>query len=176
MRNQHRSAREEPAATHARLIAAALAAHTNACAAADAFLVDGTPPGPDNMPPDLILAETADGRLATIGACTPDERQFTHLAALRAYVRTCLVAGLSVRRDGWTAPDPADSRIRPDTARLLLRIANPVVDIVAAVGMDGSLDAPGLRYGDDDGMRRFDHHAHALDERGVRYLASLFNT
>lgn len=176
MTHEHRSAREEPAATHARLTAAALAAHANACAAADAFLVDGTTPGPGDLPADLVLAETADGRLATIGTGTPDERQFTSLAALRVYVRTCLVANLSVRRDGWTAPDPADSRIRPDTARLLLRTANPVVDIVAGIGMDSSLDAPGLRYGNDDSMRRFDHHAHALDERGVRYLASLFRT
>ena len=175
-RHQHRSEHEDPAATHARLTAAALASHANACAAADAFLTDGTTRGPDDLPPDLVLAETADGRLATIDAATPDERQFTSVAALRVYVRKCVVASVTVRRDGWTAPDPADARIRADTARLLLQTENPVVDIVAGIGMDGFLDAPRLRYGNDSCMLQFDHDAHGLDDRGVHYLAELFRT
>lgn len=175
MTRQRHHPHEDFAATYARLSAAALAEHANACAAADAFLTDGTTPGPDNLPPDLVLTRTAEGRLATIGAATHDERQFTSSTALRIYVRTCLVAGLTVRRDGWTAPDPADPRIRPDTARLLLR-TEALVDIVAGIGMDGSLDSPRLRYGDNGSLRRFDHDAHALDERGIRYIASLFKT
>lgn len=167
---------ENPVTTHARLTAAALASHANACAAADAFLIDGTTPGPDNLPPDLVLTETADGRLARIDAGTPDERQFTSLAALRVYVRKCVVASLTVRRNGWTTPDPADARIRPDTARLLLQTGNPVIDIIAGIGMDGSLDAPRLRYGNDSGMLQFDHDAHELDDRCVHYLAGLFKT
>lgn len=42
--------------------------------------------------------------------------------------------------------------------------------------MDGSLDAPRLRYGDDSCMQRFNHDTHQLDERGIRYVASLFKT
>ncbi|MYK87458.1 MAG: hypothetical protein F4018_03420 [Acidobacteria bacterium] len=173
----HHHTHEDPGATHARLTAAALAELANACAAADAFLVDGTILDPENPPATIVLADTENGRRATIDAGAPDEWQFTDIAALRVYVRTCLVASMSVRREGWTAPNPADSRIRPDTARLLLRTSNPLVDIVAGIGRDGSLDAPSLRYGNDDsGMRRFDHNAHELDERGIRYLASLFRT
>ncbi|MCY4636590.1 MAG: hypothetical protein OXG04_19175, partial [Acidobacteria bacterium] len=66
--------------------------------------------------------------------------------ALRAYVRRCVVMSLTVRRDGWTLPDPEDARIEPDSARLLLRPGNPVVDIVARIGMDRPLDAAHLRY------------------------------
>ena len=176
MTRQQRSVHEETGATHARLTAAALASHANACAAADAFLTDGTTPDPDNLPDDLVLTDTADGRVARIDAGTSDERQFTSLAALRVYVRKHVVASLAVRRDGWTAPDPADARIRPDTARLLLQTGNPLVDIVAGIGMDGSLDAPKLRYGDDSRMLQFDHDAHELDDRGVHYLAGLFRT
>ena len=166
---------EDPVTTHARLSAAALASHANACAAADAFLHDGTLPGPEYMPPDLALTGTGNERVAVIGAQTPDERQFTSREALRAYVRTCVVMSLSVRRDGWTLPDPTDGRIYPDTARLLLRPGRPVVDIVAEIGMHRSLVAPGLRYNDaDDHMQPFDHAVHELDERGVRWIASLF--
>lgn len=176
MTHEHPRTHEDPATTHARLSAAALASHANACAASDAFLADGTTPGPENLPADLVLAESGGRRLATIEAGTPDERQFTSVDALRVYVRRCLVASLTVRRDGWTAPDPADSRIRPDSARLLLRTGNPLIDIIAGIGMDGSLDAPSLRYGDAGSMRRFDHGAHELDERGIRYVASLFGS
>ncbi len=82
---------------------------------------------------------------------------------------------LTVRRNGWTLPDPQDARIEPDSARLLLRPGNPVVDIVARVGMNRSLDAAHLRYKDSrDEMQRFDHRVHQLDDLGVRYVASLF--
>ena len=175
MTHERHHPREDHAATHARLTAAALASHANACAAADAFLAEGLSPAPEHMPPDLALTGAGAGRRAVIDADSPDERQFTSHEALRAYVRTCLVMNLTVRRDGWTLPDPNDARVDPDTARLLLRPGNPVVDIVAQVAMDRSLDAPRLRYNDETGrMLRFDHHVHQLDERGVRYVASLF--
>jgi len=52
-----------------------------------------------------------------------------------------------------------------------------VIDIVASIGMDRSLDAAHLRYKDSrDQMQRFDHSAHQLDDRGVLYIASLFTT
>lgn len=181
MTRQHRPAREEPAATYARLTAAALASHANACAVADAFLVDGTTPDRDNLPPDLVLAETAHGRLARIDADTPDERQFTSHEALRVYVKTCLVRSLTVRREGWTLPVPGDGRIEPDAARLVLHADKTadryVTEIVARIGMDKSLDLPQLRHEDEHGrMQPFDHHAHDLDERGVWYVAGLFRT
>ncbi len=170
---QHRN--EDPAATHARLSAAALASHANACAAADAFLAGGAAPDPERMPPDLALTGSGADRAAVIGNDTPDERRFTSREALREYVRTFFVMTLTVRRNGWTAPDPADPRIQPDTARLLLHPGNPLVDIVARIGMDGSLDAPQLRYDDEHGrMQRFDHDIHELDEQGVPWVASLF--
>ena len=166
---------ENPVTTHARLNAAVLASHANACAAADAFLADGTSPDPENMPPDLVLGRNPTGRVVVIGAETPDERQFTAREALRAYVRSCVVMSLTVRRDGWTLPGPADGRIEPDSARLLLRPGHPVVDILAPIGMNRSLVAPQLRYNDaDDSMQPFDHAIHELDEQGVRWIASLF--
>lgn len=171
---------EDPETTHARLNAAALAEHANACAAADAFLRDDLTPDPEQMPSDLLLTRTAAGRRATIGAGTPGERQFTDHQGLRVYVRTCLVMSLTVRRDGWTLPVPEDGRIEADTARLVLRsdkTGRSVVDIVARIGMDGSLDAPRLRHEDGEGrVQDFDHRIHNLNERGVRYVASLFTT
>ena len=107
--------KEDQAATHARLSADALASHANACAAADAFLVDGTTPGAANLPADIVLADTADGRLATIDAGTPDERQFTITAALRVYVRTCLVSGIAT-----------DGEVRKMRQRLVKRIVKAV--------------------------------------------------
>ena len=166
---------EDPVTTHARLSAAALASHANACAAADAFLRDGTTPAPEKLPPDLVLAGTGPSRAAVIGADTPDERRFTSREALQVYVRRLLVKSVSVRRDGWTLPGPTDGRIEPDTARLLVRPGEPVVDIVARIGMCRSLSAPRLRYADaNDCMQPFDHAVHELDERGVRWIASLF--
>ena len=137
---------EDPATTHARLSAAVVAAHANACAAADAFLSGGAPPDLRQMPPKLKLTRNEAGRVAVIDTGTPDEREFTSHEALRAYVRRCVVMSLTVRRDGWTLPDPEDARIEPDSAPLLLRPGNPVVDIVARIGMDRSLDAAHLRY------------------------------
>ncbi len=165
--------------THARLSATALAEHANACAVADAFLRDDMTPGPESMPPDLVLTRTGAGRSATIGAGTPDERRFTDHEALRVYVKTCLVRSLTVRREGWTRPSPEDSRIEPDTARLLLHsdksAGKCVTDIVARIGMDRSLDAPHLRYQDGTGrMQPFNHRVHGIDERGVCYVAGLF--
>ena len=166
---------EDPVTTHARLSAAALASHANACATADAFLRDGTTPAPENLPPDLVLAGAGAERAAVIGAETPDERQFTSREALQVYVRRLVVRSLSVRRDGWTLPGPTDGRIEPDTARLLLRPGAPVIDIVAEIGMNRSLVSPQLRYNDaTDHMQPFDHGAHELDERGIRYVTSLF--
>ena len=166
---------EDPATTHARLSAAVVASHANACAAADAFLSGSVPPDLRQMPPELKLTRNEAGRVAVIDTGTPDEREFTSHEALRAYVRRCVVMSLTVRRDGWTLPDPEDARIEPDSARLLLRPGNPVVDIVARIGMDRSRDAAHLRYKDSrDQMQRFDHHVHQLEDHGVRYVASLF--
>ena len=177
MTHERHHPNEDPATTHARLSAAALASHANACAAADAFLADGVSPDPEDMPSDLVLTRNKAQRVAVIDAGAPDERQFTSREALRAYVRTCLVVSLSVRRDGWTLPGPEDARIEPDSARLLLRPGVPLVDILARIGMDRSLDAPQLRYNNgDDRMQCFDHDVHQLDDRGVRYVASLFTT
>jgi hypothetical protein len=177
MTHERHHPREDPATTHARLTAAALAAHASACAAADDFLAEGVSPEPEDMPPDLMLTGADSRPRAVIDADSPDERQFTSREALHAYVRTCLVINVTVRRDGWTLPDPEDARIEPDTARLLLRAGDPVIDIAARIGMDGSLDAPRLRYEDgNDRMQEFDHDAHQLDERGIRYIAGLFAT
>ena len=138
---------EDPATTHARLSAAVVASHANACAAADAFLSGSVPPDLRQMPPELKLTRNEAGRVAVIDTGTPDEREFTSHEALR----------------------------EPDSARLLLRPGNPVVDIVASIGMDRSLDAAHLRYKDSrDQMQRFDHHVHQLKDHGVRYVASLF--
>ena len=175
MTQKRHSPHEDPVTAHARLNAAALASHANACAVADAFLRDGTRPAPENAPADLVLTGTGADRAAVIGAGTPDERQFTSREALRVYVRRCVVMSLSVRREGWTLPGPADTRIEPDSARLLLRPGQPVVDIVACIGMHRALDAPQLRYADaEDRMQPFDHAVHELDEHGIRWVASLF--
>lgn len=177
MTHQRHHPHEDHATTHARLIAAALASHANACAAADAFLAEGVSPDPKHIPPDLLLTGTGARRRAVIDADSADERQFTSHEALRVYVRRCVIVNLTVRRDGWTLPDPNDARVEPDTARLLLHPGDPVVDVVAQIGMDRSLHAPQLRYDDGTGrMLPFDHDAHEIDERGVRYLASLFTT
>lgn len=175
MTQQRHFADEDPVTTHARLSAAALAAHANACAVADAFLAAGMSPEPEEMPSELKLAGKGDERVAVIGAGTPDERQFSSHESLRVYVRRCVVINLTVRREAWTLPGQQDSRIEPDSARLLLRPGNPVVDIVAEIGMDRSLHAPQLRYDDSrKGMQRFDHDAHELADSGVQYVASLF--
>ena len=165
---------EDPVTTHARLSAAAFAAHLNTCAAADAFLGGAAPDPEDN--PDLRLAATPAGRReAVIEPGTADQREFGDVDTLRDYVRTEVVVTLTVRREGWTVPDPNRPRIEPDSARLLLHGGNPVVDVVAAVAMDGSLDEPRLRYNDaGDRMLTFDHKAHELPDLGIRYLAGLF--
>ncbi len=165
---------EDPATTHARLSAAAFATHLNACAAADAFLRGGVANLEER--PDLRLGTTPKGdREAVIDPETSDERRFDTVDALRDYARTEVAVALTVRREGWTVPDPKRPRIEPDSARLLLHGGNPVVDVVAAVAMDGSLDEPHLRHNDaEDRMRTFDHEAHELPNDGIRYLASLF--
>lgn len=177
MREQRRTTVEDPTTTHARLTAAALAEHASACRIADAFLVDGTRPDPETAPSDLLLARNGDERKATIGAETADEREFTSFTALRGYVRRVLVKSMTVRREGWTVPHPVNALITPDTARLLLRTGNPVVDIVARIGMNGELNTPALRYEDaNHDTRVFDHEKHQLDARGTRYIAELFKT
>ena len=165
---------EDPITTHARLSAAAFAAHLNACAAADAFLGGAAPDPEDN--PDLRLAATpASHRETVLEPGTAEQRKFGDVDTLRDYVRTEVVVALTVRREGWTVPDPNRPRIEPDSARLLLHGGNPVVDVVAAVAMDGSLDEPRLRYNDaGDRMLTFDHEAHKLRDDGIRYLAGLF--
>ena len=163
------------ATTDARLCAAALAEHANACAVADAFLADGTTPDPENIPPNLVLAVKDAVRGATLDAETPDERTFTSNEALQVYVRHCLVKNMTVRRMSWTLASPADGRIEPDTARLLLRGSRPTIDIVASIGMDGVLDTPILRHEDEeDGMLMFNHADHGLNKQGVAYVARLF--
>ena len=85
------------------------------------------------MPPELALARNEAGRVAVIGAGTPDEREFTSHEALRAYVRRCVVMSLTVRRNGWTLPDPQDARIEPDSARLLDHVRQRRLDDLARV-------------------------------------------
>ena len=175
MTHEPHAANEDPVTTHARLNAAALASHANACAAADAFLQRRQYASGRNLPADLVLTGTGAERVAVIGAETPDERRFSSHEALRVYVRRCLVMSLSVRRESWTVPGPNDGRIDADTARLLLRRDRPVIDIVAQIGMNRSLVSPQLRYNDaNDRMQSFDHALHELDEHGVRYIAGLF--
>ena len=165
---------EDPVTTHARLSAAAFAAHLNACAAADAFLGGAARDPEDN--PDLRLAATPAGRReAVLEPGTAEQHKFGDVDTLRDYVRTEVVVALTVRREGWTVPDPNRARIEPDSARLLLHSGNPVVDVVAAVAMDGSLDEPRMRYTDaGDRMLTFDHEAHKLRDNGICYLAGLF--
>ena len=178
--NDHQQPRhEDPATTHARLTAAACAEHANACAAAAHFLSGETIPE-DQVPPNLQLLDDADdplrpGRRAVLDPGDRDQRSFTSRNALDDHARNRIVISLTVRRDGWTVPEPGHPHVEPDTARLLLRAANPVVDIVAGIAMNGTLDAPRLRYRDaNDRMTTFDHATHELDENGIRYLASLF--
>ena len=165
---------EDPATTYGRLSAAAFAAHLNTCAAADAFL-GGAAADPEDNPDLRHGATTAGRREATLEPGTADQRGFEDVGTLRDYVRSEVVVALTVRREGWTVPDPNRPRIEPDTARLLLHGGNPVVDVVAAVAMDGSLDEPRMRYNDaSDRMRTFDHEAHELRDDGILYLAGLF--
>ena len=165
---------EDPITTHGRLSAAAFAAHLNTCAAADTFL-GGAPADPEKNP-DLRLGITPAGRReAVLEPGTADQREFGDVDTLRNYARTEGVVALTVRREGWTVPDPNRPRIEPDSARLLLHGGNPVVDVVAAIAMDGSLDEARLRYNNSsDRMRTFDHEAHDLRNDGIRYLAGLF--
>ena len=80
-----------------------------------------------------------------------------------------------MRREGWTVADPQATGIHPDSARLILHGGDPVVDVVTFIAMNGSLADPHLRHNDAAGrMVPFDHAAHGLNERGTRYLASLF--
>ena len=165
---------EDPVTAHSRLSAAAFAAHLNACAAADAFLGGGAT-DPEEHPGLRLGTTPAGNRDAVIEPGTADQRQFDTVDTLRGYVRTEVVAALTIRREGWTVPDPNRPLIEPDSARLLLHGGNPVVDVVAAVAMDGSLDEPRLRYNNtNDLMRTFDHEAHELSDHGIRYLAGLF--
>ena len=165
---------EDPTSTHGRLSAAAFAAHLNACAAADAFL-GGAAADPEDNPSLRLGATPAGRREAILEPETADQRRFDDVDTLRDYVRTKVMVALTVRREGWTVPDPNRPRIEPDSARLLLHRGNPVVDVVAAVAMDGSLDEPRLRYNDaSDRMLTFDHETHELPDRGIRYLAGLF--
>ena len=66
------------------------------------------------MSPELALARNEAGRVAVIGAGTPDEREFTSHEALRAYVRRCVVARPRCARRRCrpgTRADPPERRI-----------------------------------------------------------------
>ena len=129
------------------------------------------------MPPDLVLRRNPTGRVAVIDAETPDERQFTAREALRAYVRRRLVMSLSVRRDGWTLPGPNGGRIEPDSARLLLRPGNPVVDIVARIGMNRiarGAAAPGTATRT-TACSPSTTPSHELEKHGVRWTSPAFS-
>lgn len=175
---QHENA-EDAVTAHARVTAAALANRLDACAAADAFLsqmrhADG-PTERTDLGPTLKLEIGDDIRRVTIlDPATANERWFQTVQSLREHVRTALVRSFTVRREGWTIPDSQAAGIPPDSARLILH-GNPVVDVVAAIAMNGNLTDPCLRHNDAaGGMVPFDHAAHGLTERGIRYLASLF--
>ena len=68
------------------------------------------------------------------------------------------VIALTVPREGWTMRDPKRPRIEPGKrARLLLHGGNRLVDDVAAIAIDGSLDELYVRYHDArDHMASFD--------------------
>ena len=177
-RNEHEDA-EDAATAHARVTAVALANRLDACAAADAFLsqirhADG-PSEQTDLEPTLKLEIADDAhRVAILDPATADEHWFQTLHELREHVRTALVHSFTVRREGWTVPDPQATGIPPDSARLILH-GNPVVDVVAAIAMNGSLADPCLRHNAAAGrMVPFDHAAHGLTQRGIRYLTSLF--
>ena len=176
--DEHEDA-EDATTVHARVTAAALANRLDACAAADAFLSQmGHADGPTertDQGPGLKLETTDDARrVAILDPATANERSFQTRQELREHVRTTLVRSFTVRREGWTVPDPQAAGISPDSARLILH-GNPVVDVVAAIAMNGSLTDPCLRH-NAAGRRMipFDYPAHGLTERGIRYLASLF--
>ena len=177
--NEHENA-EDAVTAHARLTAAALANQLDVCAAADAFLSQmrhaHDPTERTDLGPTLKLETTDDAcRVAILDPATADERWFQTQQGLREHVRTALVRSFTLRREGWTVPDPLAAGIRPDSARLILHGGNPVVDIVTAIAMNGTLADPRLRHNDAAGrMVPFDHAAHDLTERGIRYLSSLF--
>ena len=68
---------------------------------------------------------------------------------------------------GRRASTPRRPRIEPgQRARLLQRSGNPVVDDVAAIAIDGSLDELRVRYHDArDRMASFDSETHELLDR-----------
>ena len=177
--NEHENA-EDAVTAHARVTAAALANQLDVCAAADAFVSqmrDGhEPTDRTDLGPTLKLETTDDAcRVAILDPATADERWFQTLQELREHVRTALVRSFTVRREGWTVLDPQAAGIPPDSARLILHGSNPVVDVVTAIAMNGTLADPHMRHNDAAGrMVPFNHAAHDLTERGVRYLASLF--
>ena len=172
----HRSPPHEDAVTaHARLKAATLAARLDACARTDEFLRgDAGDSAADDA--DLQLSRTADGiRTVIIEPGTPQERSFRKVDALRNYVRQELVLSFTVRREGWTVPDPRRPRIEPDTARLLLHAGHPVIDVVAAIAMDGTLHEPRLRHNDAaNEMVDADDNEQKRQHPGIGYLATLF--
>ena len=176
--NEHEHA-EDAVTAHARVTARALANRLDACAAADAILSQMDHADGPSERTDLgfiLKLEIADHarRVAVLDSATADERWFQTLPELREHVRTILVRSFTVRREGWTVPDPQAAGIPPDSARLILH-GNPIVDVVAAIAMNGRLADPCLRYNAAAGrMVPFDHAAHGLTERGIRYLASLF--
>ena len=177
--NEHEDA-EDAVTAHARVTATALANQLDVCAAADAFLSQARqahePTERTDLGPTLKLQTTDDAcRVAILDPATADERWFQTLQELREHVRTAFVRSFTVRREGWTVPDPQAAGIPPDSARLILHGSNPVVDVVTVIAMNGTLADPHLRHNDAVGrMVPFDHAAHDLTERGIRYLASLF--
>ena len=168
--------REDPATTHARLTAAAIAAER---------LND--PRRRRRLPRRNERLERIDQARGTApeqgrrrrqdrdaARRRPDEERFRTPEAWREHVRG-LVLAVCVRRNGWTVADPRQPLLEPDGARLLLLRGDPVVDVVAAVAMDGSLDEARLRHSRAGGeMTAFDHAAHDVSAAGVRYLAELF--
>lgn len=170
---------EDAVTAHARLKAATLAAHLDACARGDEFLRGdaGDNTGDDTADnANVQLSRTTDGiRNVTIEPGTPEERIFTTLEALRSYVHQELVLSFTVRREGWTVPDPRRPRIEPDTARLLLHAGHPVIDVVAAIAMDGTLHEPRLRHNDAaNDMVDADDHNQERQHPGIRYVTTLF--
>ena len=179
-RNQRTRNAEDAVTAHARVTAAALANRLDACAAADAFLSQMRhahgPTDRTDLGPTVKLVATDDAcRVAILDPATADEHWFETPHRLAQHVRTALVRSFTVRREGWTVADPQATGIHPDSARLILHRGDPVVDVVTSIAMNGSLADPHLRHNDAAGrMVPFDHAAHGLNERGIRYLASLF--